>query len=74
MKKSGNPCLSCPDTGCGNHAHCDRYMKFYNECRANDKTRIRESIAREYTVDAVLDVKQNGSKSNMKRYRPKGWW
>ncbi len=42
---SKNPCLSCPDKGCGNHQNCDKYMTFYNFNRELGEMRAKKNPA-----------------------------
>lgn len=66
-----NPCIGCPDNGCGNHANCDRYMKFYveNQHYNEEKHRTVAPLA-VYSHDKFEKIK-NGTRTTMKKYRPK---
>lgn len=53
-----SPCKDCPDKGCGNHEHCDKYMAWK---RDHDRDLLEQWKARE--IEHALD------EAERKRYR-----
>lgn len=74
--KHENPCFDCPDSGhkngqgCGKHATCKKYKKYYAGQRAKDREKKREEILNNYTKDAIERVK-GGTRCTLKNYRRK---
>ena len=74
--KRDNPCYKCPKnghgtgTGCGEHATCKKYLKYYDERREDYKQRERLAAANTYVRGAIERVK-HGTRCTLKNYRPK---
>ena len=57
-----NPCIGCPNAGCGNHANCEAYMEYFNTNREIGKTKVQKSALQSYTRDSINDVKRHRKK------------
>ena len=65
-----NPCIGCPNAGCGKQAHCSKYMQYFNNNAIQREKRLKTStILNDYTRDAVNKAKE-GQKKSWKMYRP----
>ena len=51
-----NPCIGCPNAGCGNHANCEKYMEYFNANRERGKVKVQKSTIASYTRDSITDV------------------
>lgn len=73
MRHDNNPCMGCPEAGCGKHAECEKYLEYYQKNRERyEYNRVRANLD-DYTVKAIRRNKA-GTRSTASRYRPKGRW
>lgn len=73
MKPDENPCADCEDQGCGRHAQCKKYLKFYKANREKGKRNLESGQINDYTKHAIEKMK-SGRHCTSSRYRPKGRW
>ena len=57
-----NPCIGCPNAGCGNHANCEAYMEYFRANRERDKLKVQQSDIASYTMAAIRDVSRHRKK------------
>ena len=74
--KHENPCFDCPDSGhgngsgCGKHATCEKYKRYYSNQREKEQKNKRAAIVNSYTKDAIERVK-NANTCSLQKYRKK---
>ena len=73
MRPDENPCYKCPDQGCGKHATCKLYLRFYAWNREKSEKKLVDGAIDDYTKHAVEKMK-SGRHCTADRYRPKGRW
>ena len=62
-----NPCFDCPDTGCGRHSTCKKYMRFYKNNRGKDQERVAQATLSFYVSDEIEKAKRGSDR--LKKYR-----
>ena len=73
MLRPKNPCFGCPETGCGNHSQCEKYMDFFNRLRELDAQKQREMKVCDYTYDAIQSSKKGDIRDRkLKTYKNRG--
>lgn len=68
-----NPCMKCPERGCGRQAECEQYLAFYQRNRERNAENLEQAKLYDYVTRAVSETR-NSRHSSTGRYRPKGRW
>ena len=61
------PCKTCPDSGCGRHSRCEKYLAWYAEYQGKKETingrQKRERMLNEFYADGCIkQIRRSGGK------------